>query len=349
MYTIIIPSLNPDEKLLMVVKSLINEGFSDIIVVNDGSDTKHMTPFMKLKKMKECVVLTHPVNMGKGRALKTAFTYCIVNRPDISGVITVDGDNQHRAFDIRKCARKMEEKPDSLILGVRDFSGANVPKKSKMGNNLTSFVFKFACGINISDTQTGLRGIPKKYLEDLCKVAGERFEYETNMLLIMNKMHVDFVEVPIETVYIDENATTHFHPVRDSIKIYGIIFKFLFGSISASVIDLVLFTLLKLVTVALGRNISILVSTVGARLVSSFYNFNYNRKSVFGSESGLKKSVVRYYILCVVQMMISYGLVYGISNLMTMGNAWTVVTKAVIDTLLFVVSFWVQRVWVFKK
>lgn len=349
MVTIIIPSLNPDEKLLLVVKALTDIGFKDIILVNDGSDKEHMIPFEEAGKIAECTILTHEVNRGKGRALKTAFAYCIANRKGIDGVVTVDGDNQHRAEDILACAKRMQEKKNSVILGARDFHQKDVPFKSRFGNNMTGFVFRFACGMKISDTQTGLRAIPYEYLPVLCEVSGERFEYETNMLLTFKKLDIPYEEVSIQTVYIDENATTHFHPVRDSFKIYGIIIKFLFGSVSSCLIDLGLFTVLKILTSGLSERISILISTVVARVFSSFYNYNFNRRAVFDSREKAGNTVVRYYILCIVQMLVSYGLVYAANHIFSMGNIMTVVSKAVIDTFLFFISFQIQRVWVFRK
>lgn len=349
MVTIIIPSLNPDEKLMKVVNSLIKSGFKDIILVNDGSDEKHLAPFCEAAGYTECTILTHDVNKGKGRALKTAFEYCLRERKETEGVITVDGDNQHRVEDICACMEAMRANQDAVILGVRDFSGKDVPFKSRFGNRMTSAVFRFACGMKISDTQTGLRAIPSKYLAEMCRIEGERFEYETNMLLTFKKAAIPYREVRIQTVYIDENATTHFHPIRDSFQIYKIIIRFVFGSLSSSLLDLGLFAILKIFTVGLGDKNSILVSTVLARICSSFYNYNFNRKAVFGSGETMKSTVVRYYILCVIQMMVSYGLVYAVSHFLLLGNVLTIVSKAVIDTLLFLVSFQIQRVWVFSK
>lgn len=349
MVSIIIPSLNPDEKLMLVVHSLIETGFKDIIIVNDGSDKEHAEPFLEAGKLAECTILTHEVNRGKGRALKTAFEYCLLHRKEIDGVVTVDGDNQHRAQDILACAQKMQEEKEAVILGVRDFSGKDVPFKSRFGNHMTSFVFRFACGMKISDTQTGLRAIPFAWLKEMCEVSGERFEYETNMLLTFKKLGISYVEVPIQTVYIDENATTHFHPIRDSIKIYGIIFKFLFGSLSSCLLDLGLFALLQMLTAGLGEKLCILISTVLARVVSSFYNYNFNRRAVFESKDKASTTIERYYILCVLQMMVSFALVYAIKKLFLTGSFLTVVGKAVVDTVLFLISFQIQRAWVFKK
>ena len=191
--------------------------------------------------------------------------------------------------------------------------------------------------------------IPRQYLELFDKVKGERFEYETNMLLEFKQSHIDFVEVQIETVYIEENASTHFNPIKDSLKIYGVIFKFLFSSIASSVIDLAMFALISaLMFGKLDGSIRIFTATLGARIISSLFNYTFNRKAVFNSKSGVKSSIVRYYILCACQLCVSYGLVYLVTSVLSLGQVLTVVAKAIIDTILFVISFQIQRRWVFK-
>lgn len=216
--TIVLPSLNPDDKLNKVVDGLLEAGFKDIVLVNDGSDEAHLEPFRQAGLHKEVTLLVHEVNKGKGRALKTAFSYVVNNRKDSAGVITVDGDNQHTVRDIKACACKMLECKDKVILGCRDFSQDNVPWKSRVGNVSTSLVFRIFCGIKITDTQTGLRAIPYKYLPLMCEVEGERFEYETQMLFAIKRNHIGMEEVRIETVYLDDNASTHFHPIKDRLR-----------------------------------------------------------------------------------------------------------------------------------
>lgn len=347
---VIIPSLNPDGKLVEVVDSLVSAGFDDIIVVNDGSDSNHMQPFDKVRQYKQCTVLKHDVNKGKGRALKTAFEYCIANRTELAGVVTVDGDNQHKAKDILNCCQKMLKLNDKVILGVRDFSGKHVPSKSRFGNNITSFVFRFACGIKISDTQTGLRAIPYEYLPVMCKISGERFEYETNMLLEMKRHQMGMVEVPIETVYIEENASTHFHPIKDSFKIYAVILKYLFGSFASFLIDIAIFTAVNFLLLnVMEASVRIFVSTLTARTVSSIFNYCYNRNAVFEHSGRVASSVLRYYTLCVVQLCMSYGMVYFITKILSLGPVLTTVAKAAVDTVLFIISFQIQRIWVFRK
>lgn len=347
---VIIPSLNPDGKLVEVVDSLVGAGFDDIIVVNDGSDRGHMKPFDKISQYKQCKVLNHDVNKGKGRALKTAFEYCIANREGLAGVVTVDGDNQHKAKDILNCCQKMLKSCDKVVLGVRDFSGEHVPPKSRYGNNITSFVFRFVCGIKISDTQTGLRAIPYKYLPVMCRISGERFEYETNMLLEMKKQQIEMVEVPIETVYIEENASTHFHPIRDSFKIYAVILKYLLGSLASFLIDISIFTAVNFLLLnVMEVSVRIFAATLTARAVSSAFNYCYNRKAVFEHRGRVASSVLRYYTLCVVQLCMSYGMVYFITEILSLRPVLTTVAKVAVDTILFIISFQIQRIWVFKR
>lgn len=137
---IVIPAFNPDEKLIKYVNELINKGFNKILLVDDGSKQECKKIFHMLAERPECTLLTHAVNMGKGRALKDAFNYILVNNFREGGVITVDSDGQHRVEDVTKLYQEMQNNPDSLILGVRDFNNPIVPFKSRFGNKLTKFV-----------------------------------------------------------------------------------------------------------------------------------------------------------------------------------------------------------------
>ena len=347
--SVIIPSLNPDNKLVAVVDALLEEGFKDIIIVNDGSDEEHMAPFNEVAAHSECTILTHEVNKGKGRGLKTAFEFCLENRKDIDGVVTVDGDNQHRAKDIKKCSETMVS-TGNVVLGVRDFTGDDVPARSKFGNNMTSGVFKVLCRLNISDTQTGLRAIPYKYLETFDKVEGERFEYETNMLLNMKRMGIDFVEQSIDTVYDSEDYSSHYNAVKDSWRIFKVMFRFLLSSLGSTLIDLAVFYIVfRLFKTQLGSWAS-LVSTVAARACSSFANFNANNKMVFDNHGSYRRALGRYYCLCIPQMLVSAGLVTLINHLFA--NSVPIIAtliKFVVDTCLFFISYGIQREWVFSQ
>jgi len=350
--TIVFPSLNPDGKLINTLDGIMKKGFHNIVVVDDGSDTEHKAPF-EYAKEKGCTVLVHEVNKGKGRALKTAFEYCLTC-PDCIGVITVDGDGQHGADDIYNCGKEMlYYNNQRVILGCRDFSEKNVPFKSRYGNNITRIAFRTLCGIKISDTQTGLRAIPAQFLEAMTEYKGERFEYETNMLLEMKTQGIPFSEVKIETIYLEDNASSHFHPWRDSFKIYKIIFKYSLSAGASALIDLLLFYIALHafewfgISTTENTQLTVVLATVIARVVSSLFNYTVNRKVVFGSSSG--NSFIKYYILCAVQMCASAILVATVSSLGVTGKVGKVLVKLVVDTCLFFISFGIQREWVFKK
>ncbi len=346
--TVVIPSLNPDEKLKKTVQDLLAVGFSDIILVNDGSAPEYTDNFPK--DLPGCTLLTHEVNRGKGAALKTAFQYFLNENRKTEGVITVDGDGQHIAEDVMRCAEAMIE-TDALILGVRDFSEPHVPPRSRFGNRTTSLVFRLFCGLRISDTQTGLRAIPARFLPDMLSVDGDRYEYETNMLLMMSSLSIPYREEKIHTVYIEENKTSHFRPIRDSIRIYGLILKFISCSAISALVDQgVYYLLARLSFLAFGAWSDVLYG-VTARVVSSAVNYSLNKKAVFKSRAPSKTSLVRYYVLAIVIMLASSGTIGLFSFIFNMvGGEYALVktiVKLAVDTVLFLLSFRVQREWVF--
>lgn len=344
--TIVLPSLDPDEKFPAVVDGLVAAGFTDILIVNDGSAPENLRWFDRAAEHDAVTVLTHERNMGKGRALKTAFSYILENRPDSLGAVTIDGDGQHLTGDILACAQAMATQTDKVILGCRDFDAPNVPPKSRSGNKFTRRLLLLGCGIRLSDTQTGLRAIPRRYLEPFTGIRGERFEYETNMLLEMKRQGVGFSEVPIETVYDGKNEGTHFRPIVDSIKILRLIIVFMASSLSSSLVDLVLFYLaLRLLP---DGKFAILAATVIARAFSSFYNFNMNKRLVFASGADYRGALLRYYCLCLPQTLVSALLVSLLGRLASAGAFIATALKFCVDTVLFLVSFVIQREWVFR-
>lgn len=216
---VIIPSLDPTIYLPQVVNNLIENDLTNILVIDDGSENKEY--FNELKH--KCTVITHKTNQGKGSALKTGFKYALTH-PEINKVITVDSDNQHHIDDIVNIANTKINK-NTIILGVRNFDEKNIPLRSKIGNKLTSTIFHIITQNKINDTQTGLRLIQKDNLNQLLKIPGERFEYETNVLLNINNLKIQ--QIPIQTIYLNKNETSHFKPFKDSLKIYMTILKHL--------------------------------------------------------------------------------------------------------------------------
>lgn len=221
---VLIPSLNPDNKLIKYIKELIKIGFKKIIIVNDGSDIKYNKYFNEVEKIKECILLKHDINYGKGRALKTGFDYYLKNFSDFNGIVTADSDGQHLPIDTLEVAHYLI-KNKGLILGARNFNKKEVPFKSKYGNKITTFVFEKLYKFKINDTQTGLRGISNDFINQITNLEGDRFEYEINMLIKAVKSNIQITEVPIKTIYIENNKSSHFNPIKDAFKIYSLLFK----------------------------------------------------------------------------------------------------------------------------
>ena len=347
---IVLPSLDPNEKFKGVVEELIGSGFEHIVIVNDGSDAEHLHWFEEAAAHEQCTVLTHEVNRGKGRGLKDGFAYVAEKLPEVKGVITIDGDGQHLTRDIIACGEKMLENPDKVVLGCRDFNQPGIPPRSVAGNKTTARLFRLCYGIKLSDTQTGLRAIPAMYLKRFCEISGERFEYETNMLLNMKRMGIGFIEQPITTVYDPEDYSSHYNAVKDSWRIFKVMFKFLLSSMGSTLIDLgVFYLVMKLFGAGLGAYRE-LVSTAVARACSSFANFSANNAVVFENKKHYKRALARYYCLCIPQMLVSAGLVTLINHLLANSvPILATLVKFAVDTCLFFISYGIQREWVFTQ
>lgn len=365
---ILIPSLNPDDKLVEYVERLHESGFDKIIVVNDGSSDEYDPFFDRASENGRCTVLRHEVNRGKGAALKTGMTYYLEHysgkdgNPACSGIVTGDADGQHSIEDTLKLAGRLENEQDGLILGCRDFSQSDVPARSRFGNRTTSVVFKLTHGQWVSDTQTGLRAIPDALVEVFSKTGGERYEYEMNMLIECAERGIPIKEETIKTIYIDDNSGSHFHAVRDSIRIYKVILKKIAGYCVSGCIsfglDILLFRIMDkyvmphaqglkdMLAPSMWLAVSTYASAAVARLLSSLENFFANKKYVFRKNGGAAGSMVKYIILAVILYLLSSTSVAVMRNIF---RTDATIIKMLTDSLLMLVSYTVQRKWVFKK
>lgn len=339
---IIIPAYRPDERLVKLVKRLREESDIWMIVDDDGSGSAHEGIFEQLTVIEHCMVCAHEINKGKGVALKTGIRYALRKLPDSVGVVTVDADGQHAPEDALRVMGAMGLNPDCLILGVRDFSKSQVPFKSRWGNRITRLVFRWAVGVYCSDTQTGLRGIPRTLAEKCLNMPGERFEHELNVLLYAAKEKWRFKEVPVQTIYMDGNRSSHFHAVRDSTRIYANILKYGASSLCCALADIGLFA-------AIANSLDptpqgFLCATVFARLTSGVLNFVVNKKWVFKSARRNKREMLYYTALFFTQMLVSWLLVNVLTNVLPSAT----LSKVIVDMLLFFISYVVQRKLVFR-
>jgi len=349
---VLIPALNPPPGLVDYVDSLINHGFRNILVINDGSRAEFDFIFHELTKRKACMIESHAVNLGKGRAIKNGINHLLVNPryQECCGMVTADSDGQHSVEDVKNVGLAMKENAGTLVLGTRDFNSEQVPPKSRYGNKITRQVFRLLYGKRISDTQTGLRGISREIAHLYIALAGERFSYETNVLIETVRNQAEVTEVPIQTIYFNRNAETHFRPFHDSLTIYALLFRSFFrytvSSLSSSAIDLGMFYLCVTTGRGIETNLRIVMATIIARGISSWFNYNMNRSFVFSQKGDRNQSAARYYLLVMLQMMCSAYLVVAGYSLLHLPET---VVKIFVDMFLFLISFQIQRSYVFQK
>ena len=212
---ILIPAFEPDEVRLPELVRQLRRTFRHLVLVDDGS-TKGKAAFESVRAEVDAV-LVHEVNRGKGAALKTGFAWIRAHLPDAKGVVTADADGQHAPTDIVRVAEATVGHPDGLVLGVRAFVG-NVPLRSRFGNWWSRWLFRLLTGLPIQDTQTGLRGIPASLLPRMLEIPGDRYEYELRMLVDARRHPAPPRQLPIETIYINENASSHFRPFTDTVR-----------------------------------------------------------------------------------------------------------------------------------
>ena len=327
----LIPAYEPDEKLVKLVKELKNNKYT-IVVVNDGSGKKYNTVFKSIEK--EAKVINYEINQGKGYALKTGLKHIKEKYPE-SIIVTMDADGQHTVKDAIKLCEYVKEHPKRIALGSR-FRSKKTPLRSKIGNTITMIVFTLLTGTKIYDTQTGLRAFSSEQIPFLLSIEGNRYEYEMNVLLNLNRNRIRSKEIPIEVIYIDNNKSSHFKTVRDSYLIYKEIIKFSGSSIISFIIDYILYSISFILTKEL------ILSNILARVISGTTNYMINKHIVFkSSKKGLQSAI--YYIFLAVVILVLNTLIL----LVTIGmNAF--IAKITTELILFIISYTVQKRFVFK-
>lgn len=340
---IVIPAYKPSKVLIGLIEQLHFDWVEKIICVDDGSGEESEEIFAEVAHMDKVCLLKHAVNMGKGRALKTAYNHILNEFSDSQVVITVDADGQHTPEAVAKIYENSlgEQK---LVLGKREFSNIEsakeIPIRSRFGNTMTRLVFAYLCNINIADTQTGLRAISMKILPEFMYVVGERYEYETNCLLWCKENGVEFKEIEIETIYENGNKSSHFNPLRDSFRIYKVIFRYMCSSLLSVLIDYSVFFILA------NYSSNVFLLTYTGRMCSSIANFFINKKIVFKTEGKIVFQAIKYLLLVLLSGTLSAIFVsvfqkYIVDNLL--------IAKILVEGALFFFNFYVQKNIVFVK
>lgn len=339
-YAFVIPAFNPNEKLLEVVQNIRQKSDNKIFVIDDGSNDSAKYIFQKLKKSQYSKIcfLEHAINIGKGAALKTAFNKILTEHTKIEGIVTLDSDGQHLIADALKVLGELKKDNKAFVLGFRIF-GNDVPFKSYIGNNISRFVYRLALGRSFQDTQTGLRGLSKDFMKKCILIRSNRFEFETEQLTIAtNKQNnINIVEIPIETIYIQDNKASSFRPLVDSFKIYFVLLRYGFSSILTAATDFIVFL------IALQFGSSIFLANMLARTASIGVQFTLLNKLVFNVNAKLKAFI----------LFVSYVYIIGILSTVVQIKATEVFSmtaisaKLIVETALFFINFAFLRLYVF--
>ena len=335
----LIPSYEPDDALLKVVDDLLAESFK-VVVVNDGSGSIYDEIFAKLPM--QVHYLKYEMNMGKGFALKHGLQYIRSNFSPDSIVVTLDSDGQHKVSDAIKVCDLCEQK-GGLVLGSRHF-GKNTPFKSRLGNWMARTTFLISTHHKIYDTQTGLRAFEYPLIEKMQLVRGNRYEYEMNVLLDAIRKDVAINEVKIDTVYVDNNAGTHFSPFKDTMRIFKEVIKFSASSLIGFGVDYLAFTLLTFIPVEYEH--WTLACNIIARIISASINFTINYNLVFKSKEKVWKAVLRYTLLALFILGCNTALMWLLVEQAGMNQY---LAKILVEVTMFILSWIIQRLYVFRK
>lgn len=190
---VLIPAYNAAAHVGQVIAGVQKSGLP-ILVVDDGSRDKSADVAEQAGVVK---VLRHQANRGKGAALQTGFAYAAQNGYD--AVLTLDADGQHDPDELPSMLAAWREQPGSLILGVRSFDPRLMPRRSRIGNQISTYFISRFSHRRHSDTQTGFRIYPRRLFT--LPLSTRRFDTETELLLWAAKLAVPLVEVPIQTIY----------------------------------------------------------------------------------------------------------------------------------------------------
>ncbi len=339
MLVALIPAYNPIASLPQYIRDLQVKGlFAEIVVLNDGSREEYGPLFAEVAKIRGVTVLQHVVNRGKGAALKTGLNHIACHCQDLQGIVTIDADGQHRIEDACHVGQALLAEPNTLILGGRRFD-KDTPIKSWLGNFFTRHSFRLITGLNLFDTQTGLRGIPASMIKDLLLLESNAYEFELDMLIHARHWGFGIREVPITTLYFEGNKHSSFRPLRDSLRIYFVLLRFSIVAILSALVDYGIFICIYYLI-----HPSVLLALVGGRAVSLTFNYFNVRHYAFRAHASHWQTLPKYLALALFSGATAWALIVGFMNLL----GWHVVAaKIVAEIIMFAINFLIQRDFIF--
>ncbi|MGY3610991.1 MULTISPECIES: glycosyltransferase [unclassified Bradyrhizobium] len=336
---VLFPSYRPTAIFLALLQSLRRlDASTPIVIVDDGSGPRHADVFESLKSLPGVTLLRNAVNLGKGAALKHGMNHILVEHPDCVGIVTADADGQHSANDIVRLRNELCRQPDHVMLGCRAF-GKGVPFRSRFGNLVSRYAYRLLLGLNLSDTQTGLRGIPRRLMAASLGIRANRYEYETEQLVVAKQENLAMREIPIQTIYIDDNRASHFNPFLDSFRIYFVLLRYAISSIATAAADFIAFYVLT------NSNVPVLTANMGARGFALWMQFLLLKKYVFKSKAGFATfaAYVAYvffsgYISSVAQVQFAAHMVPS-----------PLLAKVVVELIIWIFNFMFLRDIIFRR
>ncbi len=335
---VVIPAYNPADPVLKLAERL-TASVQAVVIVNDGSDSNSQECFAILRRIPGVVVIDHAINMGKGAALKSGINYVLCHRPNSIGIVTADADGQHAVQDILNIAGLLEASPDSLILGVRDLN-RKIPLRSFLGNTLTRAAVRAIVGHKLKDTQTGLRGIPRNLALQILSIPSNGYEFELDVLIACKHFGVTIREQSVQTIYESGNPTSHFNPLKDSMRIYFVLLRFAMVSLITAALDNAVF----LAAFYLSGNIW--KSQAAGRVAAVGFNYLGARRAVFLSRESHSHTLSKYLLLVIANALISYQIIYMLIARFALSVPWA---KLITESALFLANFTIQRDFVFTK
>lgn len=335
----IVPAYQPSATLIELAERLSASPLMATILVDDGSGPEYAEIFRRAASAPRVLLIRHAVNLGKGAALKSGLNYAYCEFPEAAGCVTADADGQHDPEDILRVARALADDPAQLVLGSRSFA-QDVPLRSRLGNSITIGAVRLLVGCRLRDTQTGLRGIPRRLTPRLLKLSSSGYEFELDMLMLCKHMSVPIREIAIKTIYLEGNASSHFNPLLDSMRIYFVLLRFSFISLLTALLDNMAFA------VFLSGGLTIAQSQAAARLLALVFNYASVRRAVFFSREAHRRVLPRYVLLVICSGFVSYGL---INIFVSAAGMQVIVAKLLAETLLFIANFAIQRDFVFTR
>lgn len=338
-FIVLVPTYRPGEALVQLVSELADANLRAIVVVDDGSGPEYAEYFHRIERVANVHVLRHAINLGKGAALKTGFNHVLCSFPDVAGLVTADADGQHAREDIMRVGAELVRHPASVVLGAREFD-RSVPLRSRLGNKTTAALVRWLVGQRLSDTQTGLRGIPASLLPSLLRIPLSGYEFELEMLISARRLSYPVRELKIQTIYVDGNRSSHFNPIADSMRIYFILLRFSALSLLTALADNLVFY------VALQLTASIVQAQVSGRAVAVLLNYTAARRLVFLSQQRHRAVLPRYLLLVLGSGVLSYSLIHFLTSRLPIG---VMTAKVLAEGLIFIANFTIQRDFIFTN